>query len=283
MRSLSTRQRAFATIGVMLALFLASLDQSIVSPALPRIAADLHGISLYAWVATSYLVASAVFVPIAGKLGDMFGRKPFILAGIVGFVSGSALCGLSQNMGELIAFRGFQGIFGGLLMASAFTVLADIYTVEQRTRMQGLFGGVFGLSTMIGPTLGGNIVDHWGWRWIFYVNVPVGVVAVLVTLAALPYVRSSANWRDIDFLGVITLAGGLVPVLLGLSITTSHAWTSAPVLLLLIGGGIVLGLFVIIETRYARNPVVPFGLFRSNQFSVMVGVAFFSGIGMFGA
>src|SRR5207247_8150384 len=170
-----------------------------------------------------------VVVPIAGKLGDMFGRKPFLLAGMIGFVTASALCGLSQNMVELVVFRGTQGLFGGMLFASVFAVLADIFPIEQRARMQGVFGGVFGLSSVIGPTIGGWLTDGPGWRWCFYVNVPVGVLAVIAVVIVLPYVRSRATVRDIDWTGAFTLAAGLAPMLIALSITNTHAWTSPEV------------------------------------------------------
>jgi EmrB/QacA subfamily drug resistance transporter len=280
---LSARQRTLATVGVMLALFLAALDQSVVGPAMPRIAAELNGVSLYSWVATAYMVANALMVPIAGKLGDMFGRKPFLLTGMLGFMAFSWLSGFSQNMPELIAFRGVQGLFGGMLFASTFTVIADLFTIEERTRIQGLFGGVFGLSSVVGPTAGGWLTDHWGWRWVFYVNVPVGVLAVIAVFAFLPYVRSKASWREIDYVGVVALAAGLVPMLLGLSLTSDHAWTSPAVLVPLIAGGAFLIAFFVVETRWAKNPIVPFDLFRRNQFAVMIIVAFFSAFGMFAA
>jgi len=184
-RELSTRQKTLATLGVMLTLLLVALDQTVVGTAMPRIIADLDGLSVYAWVTTAYLVASTVVVPVAGKLGDMFGRKPFMLVGMIGFMAGSWLCGFSQNMTELILFRALQGAFGGMLFANTFTVLADIYDVQQRVRMQGVFGAVFGLASVIGPTFGGYITDNLGWRWVFYVNVPVGILAVAVTLAVI--------------------------------------------------------------------------------------------------
>src|SRR5262252_10901294 len=149
----------------MLTLLLVALDQTVVGTAMPRIIAELNGLSVYAWVTTAYLVASTVVVPVAGKLGDMFGRKPFILVGMVGFMAGSWLCGFSQNMTELILFRSLQGAFGGMLFANTFTVLADIFDAQQRVRMQGIFGAVFGLASVIGPTFGGYITDNWGWRW----------------------------------------------------------------------------------------------------------------------
>jgi EmrB/QacA subfamily drug resistance transporter len=281
---LSTRQKTFATVGVMLTLLLVALDQTVVGTAMPRIIAELNGLSVYAWVTTAYLVASTVVVPVAGKLGDMFGRKPFMLVGMVGFMAGSWLCGFAQNMPELIAFRAVQGAFGGMLFANVFTVLADIFPdAQQRVRMQGLFGAVFGLASVIGPTFGGYITDNWGWRWVFYVNIPVGILAIAVTLGFLPYVRSKASWREIDFAGAAALAAGVIPLLIGLSITANHSWTSPEVLGLLALAAIMLVVFFLIETRWAQNPVVPFRLFRNNQFAISVSVAFFSAIGMFGA
>jgi EmrB/QacA subfamily drug resistance transporter len=281
---LSTRQKAFATLGVMLTLLLVALDQTVVGTAMPRIIADLNGLAVYAWVTTAYLVASTVVVPVAGKLGDMFGRKPFMLVGMIGFMAGSWACGFAQNMTELILFRSLQGAFGGILFANTFTVLADIFAdPAQRVRMQGLFGAVFGLSSVIGPTVGGFITDNWGWRWVFYVNIPVGIFAVAVTLAALPYVRSKVSWREIDFAGAALLAAGVIPLLVGLSITHDHSWTSPEVLGLLGGAIIALVAFFVVETRWAQNPVVPFGLFRNNPFTISVTVAFFSAVGMFGA
>jgi EmrB/QacA subfamily drug resistance transporter len=280
-QGLNRGQLILATAGVMLALLLASLDQTIVGTALPRIVAELQGLDYYAWVATAYLVSATVVVPVAGKLGDMFGRKPFLLAGMVGFVAASALCGLSQNMVMLVLFRGVQGLFGGMLFASVFAVLADIFPIEQRARMQGIFGAVFGLSSVIGPTLGGWLTDGPGWRWVFYVNVPVGVLAVTAVVLALPYVRSKSTLRDIDWAGSILLAGGLVPLLIALSITRDHAWTSPEVMSLLALAAAVLIAFFVVERR-VENPIVPFNLFRNNVFAVSVAIAFFSALGMFG-
>ena len=278
---LPRRELVLATAGVMLCLLLVSLDQTIVGTAMPRIIAELQGLSYYAWVTTAYLVSSTVLVPIAGKLGDMFGRKPFLLAGMVGFVAASMLCGLSQNMLELVLFRGLQGLFGGMLFASVFAVLADIFPIEQRTRMQGLFGAVFGLSSVIGPTVGGYLTDGPGWRWVFYVNVPVGVLAVLAVTMGLPYVRSRALLRDIDWLGCLTLTAGLIPMLIAFSITRDHAWSSPEVMGLLAVAAVALIAFFLIERR-SENPVVPFGLFKNNVFAVCVLISFFSALGMFG-
>jgi EmrB/QacA subfamily drug resistance transporter len=278
---LSTRIKVLATVGVMLALLLAALDQTIVGTALPRIVAELNGLDRYAWLITGYLVASTVVVPIAGKLGDLFGRKPFLIAGMIGFVAASALCGVAQDMTQLIVFRIVQGLFGGMLFASAFTVLGDIYSPAERARIQGLFGGVFGLSSIIGPVVGGFLTDHLGWRWVFYVNLPVGLLGVLVVAAFLPFVRTKASWRDIDFIGSAALAAGLIPVLLALSVAKDQGWTSVEVLGLLGFGLAMLIAFFVIEQR-VKEPIVPFALFKNRAFAVSMVVGFFAALGMFG-
>jgi EmrB/QacA subfamily drug resistance transporter len=280
-QTLPRGQLVLATIGVMLALLLAALDQTIVGTAMPRIVAELQGLDYYAWVTTAYLVSATVVLPVAGKLGDMFGRKPFLIVGMIGFVGASALCGLSQDMLMLVLFRSLQGLFGGLLFASVFTVLADIFPIEQRARMQGIFGGVFGLSSVIGPTVGGYLTDGPGWRWVFYANLPVGVLAVIAVAVALPYVRSKAQARDIDWLGSIALALSVVPLLVALSITRDHSWTSPEVLGLLAFAVAALVAFFLIERR-VEHPIVPFELFKNNVFTVSVLIAFFSALGMFG-
>jgi len=267
--------------GTMLALLLAALDQTIVGTAMPRIVAELNGLNYYTWVITAYLVASTIMVPIAGKLGDLFGRKPFLLAGMIGFVVASALCGQSHGMLELVVFRTIQGIFGGMLFATVFAVIGDLFPPSQRARLAGLFGAVFGLSSIVGPTAGGYITDTWGWRWVFYVNLPVGVIAVLLVLATMPFVRSSASLRDIDFRGAAALVAGLVPLMIALSITRDHGWTSPEVLGLLAVAAVMLAIFFILEIR-SDHPIVPFDLFKNSTFSVSMIVGFLSGFGMFG-
>jgi EmrB/QacA subfamily drug resistance transporter len=281
-QGLSRNRTILATAGTMLALLLAALDQTIVGTAIPRIVADLNGLDRLAWVTTAYLVTSTTMTPIAGKLGDLFGRKPFLLAGMIGFVAASALCGLSQDMTQLIVFRGIQGVFGGVLFATVFTVIGDLFPPENRGRVQGLFGGVFGLSSIVGPTAGGFITDHWSWRWVFEVNIPVGIVAVGVVLAGLPYVRSKASWRDIDFWGALTLAAGVVPLLIALSITRDHAWTSPQVVGLLAFAAVMLAAFVFAESRVAQ-PIVPLELFKNSTFTVSMIVGFLTAFGMFGS
>jgi len=281
-QGLSRRRVILATAGTMLALLLAALDQTIVGTAIPRIVADLNGLDRLAWVTTAYLVTSTTMTPIAGKLGDLFGRKPFLLAGMIGFVAASVVCGLAQDMTQLIVFRGIQGIFGGVLFATVFTVIGDLFPPENRGRVQGLFGGVFGLSAIIGPTAGGFITDHFGWRWVFEVNIPVGIIAVAVVLVGLPYVRSKASWRDIDFWGAFTLAAGVVPLLIALSITRDHAWTSPQVVGLLAFAAAMLAAFVFVEGR-VEQPIVPLELFKNTTFTVSMIVGFLTAFGMFGS
>jgi EmrB/QacA subfamily drug resistance transporter len=278
---LSTRVKVFATAGVMLALLMAALDQTIVGTALPRIVAELNGLDRYSWLITGYLVASTVVVPIAGKMGDLFGRKPFLIAGMAGFVGASALCGLAQDMNQLIVFRIIQGLFGGMLFASAFTTLADIFPPAQRARMQGLFGGVFGLASIVGPVVGGFLTDNWGWRWVFYVNLPVGLLGVLTVVGFLPFIRTQASWRDIDVWGSAALAGGLIPILVALSVAKDQGWTSFEVLGLLVLGVAMLVAFFLIEQR-VKEPIVPFKLFKNRAFAVSMAVGFLSALGMFG-
>ena len=271
-----------ATLGVALALLLSALDQTVVGVAMPRIVGELHGFTYYAWVTTAYLVTSTAMQPVAGKLGDMFGRKPFLLGGIVGFVAASALCGLSQNMGELVLFRACQGLFAGTLFASTFAVVADIFPPTQLARMSGVFGAVFGVSSLVGPTLGGFLTDGPGWRWAFYVNVPLGLLAVALVVTRLPYARGTrAGLRDIDWVGTGMLLAGLTPLLVALSMTRDHSWLSMQVLGLFGLATLILAGFGWVERR-AAHPVVPFSLFRLNVFAVPAVISFFSAIGMFG-
>jgi EmrB/QacA subfamily drug resistance transporter len=271
-----------ATAGTMLALLLAALDQTIVGTAIPRIVAELNGLDRLAWVTTAYLVTSTTMTPIAGKLGDLFGRKPFLLVGMIGFVVASAFCGLAQDMTQLIVARGVQGIFGGVLFATVFSVIGDLYSASARGRAQGLFGGVFGLSSIVGPTAGGFITDNWNWRWVFEVNIPVGIIAVIVVAIGLPYVKSKASWRDIDFLGAFTLAAGVVPLLIALTITKDYSWGSPQVLGLLALSAAMIVAFILIESR-VEHPIVPLELFKNSTFTVSMIVSFLTAFGMFGS
>lgn len=276
------RRLVLVTVGIMLALFLAALDQTIVGTALPRIVAELKGLDYYSWVLTAYLVTSTIMTPISGKLGDLFGRKPLLLVGMIGFVLASALCGQAQDMLQLVVFRGIQGLFGGVIFSSVFASIADIFSIERRARIQGLFGGIFGIASVVGPTIGGYLTDNVGWRWVFYVNVPVGVAAILFVFLTMPRTTHNASWRDIDFVGAAALTAGLAPLLVAFSITRDHDWGSPEVLGLLGIGAVMLVAFYLIERR-GDHPIVPFELFKNRTFAVSVITGFFVAVGMFGA
>ena len=207
---LSPRAKAIVITGTMLGMLVAAIDQTVVSTALPRIIGELGGLSLFSWVFTSYMLTSTITVPLVGKFGDMYGRKPFFMAGIAVFTIASALAGLSQNMTQLIIFRGLQGFGAGAIMSNAFAIIGDLYPPSERGKYQGLFSAVFGLASIIGPTVGGTITDHLSWRWVFYVNIPFGVVAQAVLWYGFPWVRQRHTQRQIDYLGVATLTSAVI-------------------------------------------------------------------------
>jgi MFS family permease len=202
---LDRRQLIVALAGVLLSILLAALDQTIVGTALPRIVAELNGFDRYSWVVTAYLLTATCVIPIAGKLSDQFGRKPILLFGIVVFVGGSMLCGASQTMNELIVFRGIQGIGAGALQSGAFASIGDLFSPAERGRWQGVIAATFGIASVFGPSLGGWITDNPGWRWVFYVNVPVSIVALLTVLLGFPAARAWQRGNRIDWLGVTTV------------------------------------------------------------------------------
>lgn len=283
-----THRARMAVLGaVMLGLFLSALDQTIVGTAMPRILSDLHGNDVYTWVVTAYLLSSTVTVPIYGKLGDVVGRKPMLLIGIGLFLVGSALAGLSQNVGQLITFRALQGLGAGALFPISLAVIGDLFTPRERGRYQGLFGAVFGLSFIIGPFLGGLLTDRISWHWVFYVNLPVGIVALGIIGTVLPTVKRAGSLRSLDYLGIGVFTAAIVPILLGLSnkgLTDStgalNDWLSFPV-----GGLIGLGLallvvFIVIEIR-AEEPFFPLELFRDRTFAGSNAAVFLMAFAMF--
>lgn len=280
--TISNTQKVFVMAGVMMGLLLAALDQTIVATAMPRIVQDLKGLEHLSWVVTAYLLTSTVTVPIYGKLSDIYGRKWFFLGAIFIFMLGSALSGLSQNMTQLIIFRGFQGIGGGALFANAFTIIADLFPPAQRGKWQGIFGGVFGIASVIGPTLGGYLTDHASWRWNFYINIPVGIVALIVVYFLMPNIKSHLKDRSIDYLGAFTLVVGLTSLLLGLVWGgNQYPWSSFQIIGLFLLSGIFLTLFGFVE-KYAKEPILPLSLFKNNIFLISVIIIFFTGLGMFG-
>ncbi|MEX2247142.1 MAG: MDR family MFS transporter [Dehalococcoidia bacterium] len=266
---------------VMLGLFLSAMDQTIVGTALPRIIAELSGLSLYSWVFTSYMLTSTTFVPIIGKAGDVFGRKNLFLIGIVIFLVGSILSGVSQSMVQLIVFRGIQGAGGGFIFANAFAITGDLFSPAERGRYMGLLSGVFGLASVIGPLIGGGITDHLNWRWVFYVNIPLGLAALAVVALVLPGAPGGTARRRIDYLGSALLAAAISPMLLAFSWAgQDYAWTDGHVVFPLLGSALASAAFVVVELR-ADDPIIPFGVFRNTVFAASVLITFVTGMAMF--
>src|SRR6516165_1231964 len=278
-----SHRRTLIIIGaLLLGMLLAALDQTIVATALPTIAGDLHGLSHLSWVVTAYLLASTVSTPLWGKLGDLYGRKVFFEAAIVIFLVGSALCGLAHSIFILIVFRAVQGIGGGGLLTGAQTIVADVVPARDRGRYQGLFGSVFGVTSVIGPLIGGFFVDNLSWRWVFYVNIPIGAIALAVVAAVLPGQLRRAEHR-IDYLGTVLLAGAATSLVLLTSLGgTTYAWSSAPIFILG-GAAVVLGAAFIWAESRAAEPVVPLHLFRNRVFSSASAIGFVVGFALFGA
>ena len=278
-----THRRVLVIIGaLMLGLFLAALDQTIVSTALPTIVADLHGASHLSWVVVAYLLAATVSTPLWGKLGDQYGRKIFFQAAILIFLVGSVCSGLSHTMVQLIAFRAIQGLGGGGLMVGTQAIVGDIVPPRDRGRYQGLFGAVFGVASVAGPLLGGVFVEQLSWRWIFYINVPIGAVALLVVASRVP-----GNLRRIhhviDYLGtvVLVLAAGCLVLFTSLGGTT-YPWGSARIIGLGVAGAVFTAIFALVERR-AAEPVLPLHLFSDRTFTVANFVGFIVGFAMFGS
>jgi EmrB/QacA subfamily drug resistance transporter len=267
---------------LLLVLLLASLDQTIVSTALPTIVGELGGVEHLSWVVTTYLLASTVSGPVYGKLGDLYGRKIVLQSAILIFLVGSVLCGIAQNMAELIAFRALQGLGAGGLIVTTMAVVGDIFPPRDRGRYQGFFGAVFGVSTVIGPLLGGFFVDHLSWRWIFYVNLPVGVAALAVIAAAF-HPHTSHRTHAIDYAGAVSLAGGLSGIVLFTSLGgTTYDWGAPQMVAMLAIGVVLLVVFVFVERR-AAEPILPLSLFRNRTFTTTSAIGFIIGLALFGA
>jgi EmrB/QacA subfamily drug resistance transporter len=272
----------FILTALLLAMFLAALDQTIVATALPRIASDLNGLNRLSWVATAYLMTSAISTPLYGKISDLYGRKKIFQFAIVVFLVGSALCGLSQTMSQLIFFRGLQGLGAGGLMTLVLAIIGDIVSPRQRGRYQGYFGAVFAVSSIAGPLLGGFFTDSLSWRWIFYINIPLGLIA-LSMIAARLHLPVRRTEHKIDFLGA-ALLGASVATLLLVTVWggTDYPWRSKQIVGLMITC-VVTGMLFIFRERKAAEPVIPLRLFRNDIFSASVLLSLLAGIGMFGA
>ena len=288
-------ERKITLAGVMIVFLLSALDQTIVSTAMPVIISQLHGLSLYSWVTTSYLLASTVMVPIWGKLGDLYGRKPILLWGIGLFLAGSWLSGLSGEFGDLpilgggmvqlIVFRAIQGLGGGALFTTAFAIIADLFPPRERGKFGGLFGAVFGFSSAVGPLLGGYFTDHGtvtilghviaGWRWVFYLNLPIGAVALFMVIAKMPKLSHAAKGR-IDIVGAGLIVAACVPLLLALTLGgQTYPWASAPVLGLFAMFVVATALFIVVERRVS-DPILHLDLFKNKVFTFANIAGFFS-------
>jgi EmrB/QacA subfamily drug resistance transporter len=284
--------RRITVIALIIVLLLGALDQTVVSTAMPRIVAQLQGLDLYAWVTTVYLLSSTVMVPIWGKLGDLWGRKVVLIWGVSIFILGSALCGMSASMVQLILFRGLQGIGGGALFTSAFGVIADLYPPRERGKMSGYFGGVFALASIVGPLIGGFFTEHGtlhlggltiaGWRWVFYVNLPLSMLALFMIVTRTPGLKAGRGGK-VDVAGAALVVTAFVPLLLALTWGGhAYAWASPQILGLLAVTVVSLVAFVAVERRVAE-PVLPLDLFGNRVFSLTNAAAFVISMAFFGA
>ncbi|MGA3183284.1 MAG: MDR family MFS transporter [Candidatus Dormibacteria bacterium] len=282
-RSPAERRRLMVVFGaLMLAMLIAALDQTIVSTALPTIVGDLGGLTQLSWVVTAYILTSTISTPLYGKIGDLYGRKRIFQGAIVIFLVGSMLCGLSQNMAELIGFRALQGIGAGGLFVGSQAIIGDIVSPRERGRYMGYFGAVFGLATVAGPLLGGFLVDHATWRWVFYINVPIGIAALIATGLVLHLPRQRREHR-IDYLGASLLGAGVTCIVL---LTTwggnEYPWASAQTLGLALAALVLLGAFLQVERR-AVEPILPLKLFRNSVFAITNAAGFIIGLALFGS
>jgi EmrB/QacA subfamily drug resistance transporter len=278
-----TERRLYViTAAMMLSLFLASIEMTVVATAMPTIVAHLGGLSIYAWVFSAYMLASTTVIPIFGKLSDIYGRRPVYLGAMTVFLIGSVLCGEARTMKQLVLFRALQGLGAGGLLPLAFTIIGDIFTFEQRAKIQGLFAGVWGVSSVIGPLLGGFLVDHASWRWVFYLNIGPGLIAAAMMVLAWRDVSPRSSGR-VDFIGAGLLSGGIVSLLLAMfELNSTSGWRQAVFWTLLIVSIFAFSMLLLVERR-VRNPILPLSLFRDRLFSTATGHGFFSGFALFGS
>lgn len=280
--TLPRRQVVLTFAGVMLAIFLGSLDQTVVGTAMPRIVADLSGFSQYTWVTTAYIITSAIVIPITGKLTDMYGRKVFYIIGLFIFILASLLSGLSTTMTQLIVYRGIQGIGAGIMMANAFTVIGDLFAPADRGKYQGYISGVYGISSVIGPTLGGFLTDSLSWHWVFFINIPLGALIIFLFFRFFPDIRPEKVKHRVDYAGLVALVLMVAPLMLALSWAgVDYAWGSSTIIGMFSFSFVMLLLFVFIESR-AAEPIIPLSLFKNRIVTISLVVSFLIGVGMFG-
>lgn len=270
-------------IGIMASLLLSAMDSTVVSTSMKKIIESIGGMDKYAWPFTMYILCSTLAVVICGGLADIYGHKPLILSGIAIFLGGSALCGMSQNIMQLIGFRGIQGVGGGIIVSCVFTIVADLFEPAERGKYTGIVTSMYGLSSIVGPLAGGFVTDHFGWRWVFYMNIPLGLIALAILLYAMPDFHSTNEKKEVDYAGIIFIILTLVPMLLALSMGGNDiAWVSVPCISMFAFSVIMLVVFIIVE-RKAANPILPLEFFHDRAISISFFIAFFSQVLMFGA
>jgi EmrB/QacA subfamily drug resistance transporter len=278
----SIKHRGILITGLIIAMLFGALDQTIVGTAMPRIVGELGGLAYMAWLTTAYMLTSTTVVPIAGKLADLLGRRVVYVTGLIIFMLGSALCGAAHTMNQLIFFRGFQGIGGGIMMPMAMVIIGDLFTGAERAKWQGVFGAIFGLSSIVGPQIGGWIVDALSWRWVFYINLPIAVIAIVFISMGLHSHRRTERVK-FDIAGIVTMVVGVVSLLLALTFGgKDYPWASWQILGLFAIALVSLTAFVLIEAR-AAEPIVPLRLFRNRTFVLINGIGFLMSVGMFGS
>jgi EmrB/QacA subfamily drug resistance transporter len=275
------RLKRRALLGVMLAVFLAAMESTVVATAMPIVVKSLGGLEIYAWVFTGFILTSTVTMPLWGRLSDLYGRRATFLTGLAIFLVGSALSGLATGMGQLITFRMLQGLGAGSLMTIGMTIVADLFGLERRAKMQGYISGMWGLASLVGPLVGGFLTDHVSWRWIFYINVPFGAIAMALLATALPAARRPTHRPVIDYGGLMLFTGGISALLYGISMGGVRGFDEAVALLPIALAVVALVVFVGIERR-AREPIVPLRLFGNRMMVAAVTTGFLSGMAMFG-
>jgi EmrB/QacA subfamily drug resistance transporter len=280
---MSSRRRLAVTLGVITGMFLAALEATVVGTAMPTVISSLGGLNHYSWVFSAYLITSTVTVPVWGKLSDLYGRRLFFQLGIAIFLVGSVLSGMAATMTQLIVFRAVQGLGAGALVPLGMTIIGDVYTVEERARMQAFFSGVWGISSVVGPVVGGFITDQLSWRWVFYINVPFGILAAVIMQLALKEPKRTER-PSIDYAGAALLMASITLLMLGLveGGATLREFASVRNLALVAGAALLAAIFLYVERR-ARDPIVPLELFRNRVVSVAVAAGFLAGVAMFGA
>jgi MFS family permease len=255
-RELNRRDIVLIMIGLMISILLSGLDSTIVGTAMPRIVSDLQGMNLYAWPFMIYMLCSTIAIVLFGKISDTHGRKPIFLIGIISLLIGSMLCGLSRSMTQLVILRGLQGVGGGILISIAFTILADLFPPRKRGKYAGLLTSMWGIASIIGPAIGGFITDNLSWRWVFYVNIPLGLIAIVMTITSLPSLKGTDTKKVIDYTGAAILTVALVPLILAFSWAgTTYPWTSVQIIGMLLFSLVMLSVeYVNICSRSKRFP-----------------------------